>query len=434
MVRSRPAVWQRILINLLGNAMKYTYSGCIEIELTIAAPDVVIETQIVTLIVRDTGKGMSQSYLNHHLYQPFVQEDTLSPGTGLGLSIVKGLVSEVQGSVSMRSAKNIGTEATIRIPMIFLEEIPAVPPSRSLGTLSICLFGLNLHPDYNATTMEEVSADVRRVLALRKSLASTCKEWLGLELSEPNQCSEANEADIVFILEDDFETLKHSPSVPGMLSLETLRNCVLIVLCTEHTLRQRLTHHENMVGLCYLTQPFGPLQVTSVVTQAQALVAGNRTGWHRDFKLRRAGSDELEPVSKTTAAMTGLSNEDAGNYVLLVEDNMVNLQLLVRSMEKIGRKFLTATNGQQALDIYRARSMEIEHIFMDVSMPVMDGFTATREIRAFERQKGSARKPITLVTGLGSEAARREAESCGSDQFIVKPVRLSLLRALLARV
>lgn len=427
MVRSRTAVWQRILTNLLGNAMKYTYTGYIEIELYATLRDQDSGSFVVSLVVRDTGKGISQSYLKHRLYQPFVQEDTLSPGTGLGLSIVKGLVAEVEGEVSIRSTKGIGTEATVSIPVTFLTS--GAPTRSPFHNQTLCLLGFDAYPELDDVPTGGLPVNVRRALALKNALKSTCEEWLSMTVSYTNHRSETD-ASIIVIMEDDVHLFKRSPSAPGLQSLDVPQDSALILLCADHTTKEKLAYHEQAAGVYYLSQPFGPIQLTRVMTQIRASIDEARAGkqQYSDPSLHTPRMSILHTMSDPTPAR---ESEETDMYVLLVEDNSVNLQLLVRSMQKIGRRYLTATDGLQALEMYQARSEEIGHIFMDVSMPVMDGFTSTREIRAYERQQSIARVPITMLTGLGSDTAREEAINCGSDRFLVKPVRLGMLKALL---
>lgn len=425
MVKSRIAVWQRILMNLLGNAMKYTYTGYIEIDLSAAPQDGGSGSSLVTLVVRDTGKGISQSYLNHRLYQPFVQEDTLSPGTGLGLSIVKGLVGELQGEISIRSTQGVGTEVTVSVPVTFVaDKSPDRPP---FNGDTLCLLGFDAYPELDAVPTGGLPVNVRRALALKDALKSTCEDWLSMTVTYTNNRSQA-EANIIIVMEDDVHLFKCSPSAPGLQTLDIPRDSALVLLCADHTTKEKLAYHEQAAGVHYLSQPFGPIQLARVVAQIRASVGQTLVDKQQSQHTHRIPIPHS--ISKPTPMMMS-DGVDTEKLVLLVEDNSVNLQLLVRSMQKIGRRYLTAADGQQALEVYQARNQEIDHVFMDISMPVMDGFMSTREIRAFEKQQSIPRIPITMLTGLGSDTAREEAVNCGSDRFLVKPVRLAMLKSLL---
>jgi len=124
-------------------------------------------------------------------------------------------------------------------------------------------------------------------------------------------------------------------------------------------------------------------------------------------------------------------------HVLLVDDNGINLKLLVSLMNKLACSYQTATNGAEAVELYK-RSLQREQptfdvIFMDISMPVMDGFEATRGIRKLERQGGVRACEVIALTGLGSEAAQQEALACGINLFLRKPVKLRDIKALLGQ-
>lgn len=116
---------------------------------------------------------------------------------------------------------------------------------------------------------------------------------------------------------------------------------------------------------------------------------------------------------------------------LLVEDNSINLDILSIYMKKLGRPYHTATNGAEALSAYKSNPKHCKYIFMDVSMPIMDGFEATRRIRAYERDNQIKPSIIFALTGLASESAQQEAFGSGVDLFLTKPVKLKELGMIL---
>jgi CheY-like chemotaxis protein len=116
---------------------------------------------------------------------------------------------------------------------------------------------------------------------------------------------------------------------------------------------------------------------------------------------------------------------------LLVEDNSINLDILSIYMKKLGRAYHTAVNGSLAVEAYKENPNHCKYIFMDVSMPVMDGFEATRCIRAYEREHQLKPCVIFALTGLASESAQQEAFGSGVDLFLTKPVKLKELGMIL---
>jgi CheY-like chemotaxis protein len=120
----------------------------------------------------------------------------------------------------------------------------------------------------------------------------------------------------------------------------------------------------------------------------------------------------------------------AANY-LLVDDNAINLRILMAYMTKLGHTYETASDGLEALRTFKKGGGKYKCVFMDISMPVMDGFEATRAIRAYERENSLRRCNIYALTGLASASAQREAFSSGIDLCLAKPVKLKELSGIL---
>jgi len=116
---------------------------------------------------------------------------------------------------------------------------------------------------------------------------------------------------------------------------------------------------------------------------------------------------------------------------LLVDDNPVNLKMISHHMKKLGHSFDTATDGKEAFDAVQASGGQYSCIFMDIQMPTMDGFEATRLVRAFEREEHLPRCLVFALTGIASEAAQEEAFASGIDLFLTKPVKLKELNRIL---
>lgn len=117
---------------------------------------------------------------------------------------------------------------------------------------------------------------------------------------------------------------------------------------------------------------------------------------------------------------------------LLVDDNAINLKILSAYLHKLGLSYQTATNGREAVDVFMRDPTQCKYIFMDISMPIMDGFEATRLIRAHEAELGvTAPTSIFALSGLASSSAQQEAFWSGVDLFLTKPVKLKELGSIL---
>ena len=145
----------------------------------------------------------------------------------------------------------------------------------------------------------------------------------------------------------------------------------------------------------------------------------------------------MSPFSRTNS-----SSDKPIRKVLLVDDNRVNLQLLVTYIKRSGHAFVTASNGLEALEAYKSQcgtandgdaaiDSPFNYVLMDLSMPIMDGLTSTRNIRAHERANNIKPTTVIALTGLASAQAQQEAYSSGVDTFMTKPVKLKELGKML---
>lgn len=282
-------VWKRILMNLLGNALKYTSSGFILVKLRLeenlpsvenkTRPSVLarrsksmidqdlrilmspvaarapLESQStsskrtlksynVSLTIEDSGKGMSQDYLTHHLFKPFYQEDTLSPGTGLGLSIVHQLVTSIGGFVHVTSELGSGTEVRVNVALERPDVTtpPTFPKPPQFQGLRLGLSGLDAVPDLSETPSGILDSIARRGLALRSTLVEYATN-LGLSVTSIDSL-DSNDADLMLTTEAEYHRI--------MSSQKSSFHKPLIVLATEPV-------------LCYgqMKTEFGPAVVLS---------------------------------------------------------------------------------------------------------------------------------------------------------------------------
>lgn len=142
-------------------------------------------------------------------------------------------------------------------------------------------------------------------------------------------------------------------------------------------------------------------------------------------ELRNPNDSPTVPDMEKPVSTRHYSDKDT---FLLVDDNHVNLNVLAAYMAKLKLAYVTAVNGLEAVDTYKEKPSRFAAILMDVSMPVMDGLEATRQIRAFERDNKLSRVSVLALTGLASDRTHKEAFESGVDVFLTKPVRLQTLR------
>jgi signal transduction histidine kinase len=255
--------WRRILMNLFSNAMKYTSTGFVKISLELE-DDVSSRSKKprsnLTLRVHDSGKGISQEFLNHQLYKPFTQEDSLASGAGLGLSIVKAIVQDVGGKIEITSEPGTGTEAVVRIPLTASLK-PAIIDGPDFVTevkekvkgLTFSLECFDRYPDITETPDGILSAESEAAMLLKASFQSTLIEWFGMSAAAP---SVESGADLVVIMESGLG----DKSVEDILHYHHTHdaakssNSVALVLTSTYHKGPKVDAHD-FFHIFYLQQP-----------------------------------------------------------------------------------------------------------------------------------------------------------------------------------
>ena len=223
-IRSVAGAWRRIVMNLLGNAMKWTQIGLIEVSLSRVAAQTKTEPHLVHLRVTDTGKGIAQDFLRNSAFSPFTQEDALSEGVGLGLSVVHKLVTFLSGHLKITSEKGVGTQVDVYIPAQRPEDhVPAelFDDASSLGnqrhkdTLKACLIGFNGCPDLTETPTGILSPDAKRKLSIEDTLSKIFRAQFGWHIVLAESL-EKGEGDIAVIEEAKFNSILNDQSPSTM--------------------------------------------------------------------------------------------------------------------------------------------------------------------------------------------------------------------------
>lgn len=194
---SEAGAWKRILMNIFGNALKYTDQGFVKVSLRgdeATKNGTQTSSSIVTLEVSDSGRGMSPEYLKNNLFTPFLQEDILSVGAGLGLSIVHQIVTSLGGTIQVDSEQFVGTTITISIPLesptasIQLTEnadsLLIAQIRDEVNRMSINFAGLRAISNETPSLTKTYSAQDRRLSDLASSLSQMAAMWFGLSINK----------------------------------------------------------------------------------------------------------------------------------------------------------------------------------------------------------------------------------------------------------
>ncbi|RQM05062.1 hypothetical protein DH86_00003650 [Scytalidium sp. 3C] len=518
-ISSEPGAWKRILMNLFGNALKYTAGGFIKVALTwedIPSSDPAKPPEaLVSLTVSDSGKGMSKQYLKNNLFTPFAQEDSLSVGAGLGLSIVKQLVVALGGTIKVESELGRGTVVTVSAPVV-VRGIMDAEKVDLISKVQEDTRGLSFSAvidDANRSAVCNTPGEFPRLLKpaseLLRSIERIATSWFRMTNQKaPGLCSSS--ADIVVTTEAGLECyLRWVVDNNKKAEWDLAGNPVILLTVDKGDSLYRLASSWNRDNgrVIRLPLPVSPRNFAKALRkclQYRSTPKANpeQLGSKEDVSAPKDTATEFEtplkeqqkplsleiPQAKTEpdstittttttqepvpnkglvlhpAAKTGpvdpctvnkdiQSNPnrdpDEGPYVLLVEDNEINLKILATYMNRLKYRYATATNGLEAVQLYTAsttcspdsadagltppKSSPFDFIIMDISMPVMDGFEATRQIRMYEYKH--ALNPVTVLalTGLASAQAQQEASNSGIDTYLTKPARLGDLKKLLSK-
>jgi PAS domain S-box-containing protein len=405
---------RQILVNLLGNAIKFTEQG--EVVVCVGARPASGETagrgerQSEPLVelhvaVRDTGIGIPADKRGR-LFQSFSQLDASTTrqygGTGLGLAISKRLAELMSGTMWVESEGIPGRGSTFHFTI--LAGTTSLPVSRGWSTPLPALRGRRvLIVDDNATNRRIVGAQVR--------------DWgmLSVEARTPDEALRIVEADAFF----DVAILDmHMPGMDGLTLARTLcarRSAKRLPLVMLTSLGREIGGDPEAIPCFagYLTKPVKPSQLHDALVTA---IAGGEalSGPSRETPT--------PPIDDQLASRLPLR-------ILLAEDLQVNQRLALLTLEALGYDAAVANNGQQAFDALARAAFDV--VLMDVQMPVLDGLEATRRIR---RNLPEDRQPyIIAMTANAMQGDREACLAAGMDDYVSKPVFEAQLRAALER-
>jgi hypothetical protein len=255
-VRSLAGAWRRIVMNLLGNALKWTKSGFVEVSLSVARPERP-PSFIAHLSITDTGSGIAPDFLRHKLFSPFTQEDSLTEGVGLGLSIVRQLVTSLNGTVNVRSELGIGTQVDVYIPVegpdgaipaqILLEE-----QATRIGGINVplqaCLVAFNGYPDLNDVPTGLLSVDAKRRISIQSTLADVFMSYFGWSVSLAESLEKA-QGDLVVLEEAVLKAAAEGSSCLDLLKAMGAKFEYFVILGGKSAQK---VHASNVI---WITQP-----------------------------------------------------------------------------------------------------------------------------------------------------------------------------------
>ena len=395
----------QVLINLMGNAIKFTERGEVVVDVRIV--ESFDEEVLMGFEVKDSGVGMSEKQLAR-LFTAFTQADTSTTrkfgGTGLGLSISRSLVEMMGGEISARSELGHGSVFTFTCRLGRSSQRRARRRDRdrlkSLRALVV---------DDNPAAREVLQGNLEN-FGLATHAVATAEA--GLEAME--QSGAAGDAPFDLVLMD-----WRMPGMDGVegcrriKALEGQAGAAAVVMVTAYG-REEIMQRANEVGIDgYLLKPVTPSALLDTVFQVTGMEGGDR-----------------EKGEEARASRTRLD----GRRLLLAEDNPINQQVAREILIGAGAEVAVADNGAEALRLLKESPEGFDGVLMDVQMPEMDGYQATRAVRKLGLEIEAFKAlPIIAMTANAMAGDRERCLEAGMDDHVAKPVDVKVLLATVAR-
>ena len=405
-----PVRIRQVLLNLLSNAIKFTDSGHVLISIEVLGRK---EGKVrLRLAVEDTGVGINPEDIPL-VYEPYVQLgqrfQRQLPGAGLGLTICRQLVDLMGGSMDLESRPGEGSTFWVELSLQEATDGSAKvrPDSRQVQGRRVLV--VDSYELSRKITLEMLSRYDVHIDAVRSA---------GEALTALRQAFDAGipyDATILdgFVPDMDADLLcRQVRSNPQWAEMRLL-------ILSSNPQRGDAEHFRQAGADAFLSKSLRESYLIPILNQ----LFTHDTQQERRFLTRFSLKTMADAGSRQREIPCGRMR------VLLVEDNPVNRTLTRRLLEKLGCEVMTANDGQAASSLWQWHQFDV--VFMDCVMPRMDGYEATRQLRAWETNHGRSRVPVVALTASAMEEDEERCREAGMDSFVAKPVNLEMLRAVL---
>ena len=405
MVRGDPGRLRQILMNLVGNAIKFTSEGevVIRTRLVEESPDGVL----LRFEVSDTGIGISEE-AQGRLFAPFSQADTSTTrrygGTGLGLAICRRLAELMGGEVRVESREGEGSTFWATARFAPAAPSPAPPPRGSLAGLSVL-----------AVDDHRITRQMLTQLLSRWEMRHEVAEDGPRALERLRQAAEEGRPYDLAIID------MQMPGMDGFALAQAIKRdprvaTTRLVLLTSMALRGQAKEASAMGFAGSLPKPIRQSALYDCLATAMGM---------SEERFAGAGTGSSLRTRHTMAEARGQGR----SRILVAEDNQINQQVALGLLQRLGHHTDIAGNGREAVDAVRRLPYDL--VFMDCQMPEMDGFEATAEIRRQERN--GKRLPIVAMTANAMQGDRERCIAAGMDDYVSKPISREKLAEVLVR-
>jgi PAS domain S-box-containing protein len=396
-----PGRLRQVVVNLVGNAIKFTERG--EVVVRVQPEQIAGDDVRLHFTVRDTGIGIPADK-RHVIFEAFAQADTSTTrhygGTGLGLAIAAQIVDLMGGRIWVES--EAGTGSTFHFTAAFkranLAAPESVPDLASLQGLRVLIV------DDNATNrriLEEMLASWR----MQPASASSGAEALGA-LEQAGQAGEPFALVLLDAMMPEMDGFELAERIRGR---SDLAGATLMMLSSAGQGRHAARCREIGVA-AYLTKP---VQHSTLLDAIMTCLGAER-------------AVQGQPAHAAPAPQV-----DRRLTILLAEDNAVNQRVALRFIERWGHEVVIVPNGKEALEAVKERTFDL--VLMDVQMPEMGGFEATRAIRTREKHTGG-HVPIVAMTAHAMKGDKERCLEAGMDAYVSKPVQVEELAQAIGQV
>ncbi|KAH1573020.1 hypothetical protein KXX17_009265 [Aspergillus fumigatus] len=446
--------WRRVVMNLFGNALKYTQAGYIRLRMR---RDTLLvdgkRTPAIRMTFSDSGRGMSKDFLTNHLYSAFLQEDTTSPGLGVGLHLVHQIIKSLKGQIKFASEVGKGTDVDVVLP-IELPEVPSPSSPRSFASLKERLSGMTVSLFTRSSKLGDLGFDPRVFDHIRSSLGRMVSGWFGLRVLTPDEL-DSTKPDFAIVTEHEYRNYYVKGTNEPKPDSGEIQPALPLIVLPARTSSWKTLGESVEDSVIFLTQPVSPKTLATAFEHCMGQPERSRSSSPRKLPspvrsvehappntdklfegmVNGEKDQALEPVlGRTVIDEAGQHNVDGdgrkgAKNILLVEDNQVNLKIIEMCVKTTGFSYGTAKNGLEALEKFKTGTYDA--VVMDISMPVMDGLTATRQMRAFERKNKRPATTIIILTAVLSASMQHEAMMSGVNLFLTKPTPLKQLKEIL---
>jgi signal transduction histidine kinase/DNA-binding response OmpR family regulator len=406
MVRGDSSRLRQVLMNLIGNAVKFTRQGEVALKVLLNAKEGA--DCLLHFTVSDTGIGIAP-VKQKMIFEPFSQADSSTTrkygGTGLGLTITSRLVGMMGGKIWVESEQGHGSKFHFIARLGIADAKPivvgtAAPPEILSGVRVLVV-------DDNQTNRRIIEGMLKRW-----NMKAISAEGGEAALAQLSAAQEAGEPFGLILMD------MHMPGMDGFELTERIRqgphpSTVTIMMLTSAGHRGDAARCQELGIAAYLLKPIRQ----SELREAIARVLGAR---EQDGAIPLITRYSLQDAREPSASL----------HVLLAEDNRVNQRLATRLLEKRGHSVVVAADGREALAAIEKEGFDL--VLMDLQMPEMDGFEATVAIREKEKA-GGARLPIVALTAHAMKGDREKCLAAGMDGYLTKPIRTPELDEILKK-